>query len=138
MNVFILFYSFIGIIIAGAKGVLRCLLLDKKANFEAIPVDLAINGMIMIAKELGTLKNRKEEIPVYNITVHQDNRLTYGDLFEVIESMRFDYPFSFGLWFPNCAITTNKFYFMLNVILFQWIPAYFIDFLFFIFGQKRL
>lgn len=41
-----------GIIIAGGKGALRCIMLNDKANFEAIPVDGAINGMIMIPKSL--------------------------------------------------------------------------------------
>lgn len=47
-------------------------------------------------------------------------------------------PFSQSLWFPDCTLTTNKFYYQLNALLFQWIPAYFIDFLLLIFGQKRL
>lgn len=41
-----------GIVIAGGKGALRCIMLNDKANFEAIPVDVAINGMIMIPKSL--------------------------------------------------------------------------------------
>lgn len=41
-----------GIIIAGGKGALRCIMLNEKANFEAIPVDAAISGLIMIPKAL--------------------------------------------------------------------------------------
>ena len=47
-----------GILIAGGKGALRCLMLNTKSNFEAIPVDAAINGLIMIAKQLATLPQR--------------------------------------------------------------------------------
>lgn len=114
-------------------------MLDRKANFEAIPVDVAINGMIMIAKDLGISREEKQkEIPVFNISVHQTNRLTYGDLFDVVESMKYEIPFSFGLWYPNAVITTNRYYFLIHAFLFQWVPAYFIDLLLMIFGQKRL
>jgi alcohol-forming fatty acyl-CoA reductase len=45
-----------GVCMAVGKGALRCILLNAEANFEAIPVDVAINGMIMIAKDLGVNK----------------------------------------------------------------------------------
>jgi fatty acyl-CoA reductase len=47
-----------GIILAVGKGALRCVLLNREANFEAIPVDYAINGLIMIAKTLATQSQR--------------------------------------------------------------------------------
>jgi alcohol-forming fatty acyl-CoA reductase len=47
-----------GILMAGGKGALRCLMLNVNSNFEAIPVDSAINGLIMIAKQLSTLPQR--------------------------------------------------------------------------------
>lgn len=127
-----------GIIVAAGRGVLRCLLLDISTNFEAIPVDVAINGMIMVAKDASVLEEKSREIPVYNITIHQTNRMTYSDLFDVVASMIHVTPFSFSLWYPNCTMTMNKYYFMLNVLLFQWFPAYFIDFLLMILRQKRL
>lgn len=47
-----------GIGIAGGKGVLRTILVNPDAQFEAIPVDMAINGLIMFAKKLGTDKEK--------------------------------------------------------------------------------
>lgn len=40
------------------KGVLRSMLLDLDSSNEGIPVDVAINAMIMIVKNLATLKER--------------------------------------------------------------------------------
>lgn len=127
-----------GIIVGAGKGVLRCLLLDISSHFEAIPVDVVINGMIMVAKDISVLEEKPKEVPVYNMAIHQSNRMTYSELFDVVKSMRYETPFSFGLWYPNCTMTMNKYYFLLNVLLFQWLPAFFIDFLLMIFGQKRL
>lgn len=47
-----------GIIVAGGKGALRCLMLNTKSNFEAIPVDAAINGLLMIVKHLASQPQR--------------------------------------------------------------------------------
>lgn len=47
-----------GVVIAGGKGALRCMMLNTKANFEAIPVDSAINGLITIAKTLAMQPGR--------------------------------------------------------------------------------
>lgn len=81
---------------------------------------------------------RPKEIPVYNMTTHETRRVTYGYFFKVANDMKFEIPFSVSLWYPNVEITQNKLWYMLNVLLFQWIPAYFVDFLLMIFGQKRL
>ena len=39
-----------GLIIGAAKGVIRSMLVDSDVKTEAIPVDIAINGIILIAK----------------------------------------------------------------------------------------
>ena len=41
-----------GIFVAGGRGVLRSLLIDLDGSAEIIPVDTAINGMIMVCKKL--------------------------------------------------------------------------------------
>ena len=43
-----------GITVAAGKGVLRTILVNPNAHFEAIPVDMACNGLLMFAKKLGT------------------------------------------------------------------------------------
>lgn len=48
----------IGIIYAGAKGVLRSVLVDPNGMFEAIPVDTAIASLIIIVKDLTTRVER--------------------------------------------------------------------------------
>jgi fatty acyl-CoA reductase len=48
------------------------------------------------------------------------------------------YPVSGGLWFPDGSITQNVLIHNLKTFLFQWIPAYFIDFILFCLRQKRL
>jgi alcohol-forming fatty acyl-CoA reductase len=47
-----------GILVAAGKGALRCMMLNREANFEGIPVDLAINGLITIVKHVSTTSQR--------------------------------------------------------------------------------
>lgn len=44
----------VGLVYAAAKGVLRSMLVDPAGMFENIPVDTAINALILIAKDLST------------------------------------------------------------------------------------
>lgn len=48
----------IGIMVAGAKGVMRSMLCEAEYHAEVIPVDIAINGLIIIAQKIGTMKQR--------------------------------------------------------------------------------
>jgi fatty acyl-CoA reductase len=47
-----------GIVFGVAKGLLRCVLVDTDTNFDYIAVDQAINGFIMIAKQIATAPKR--------------------------------------------------------------------------------
>lgn len=59
-------------------------------------------------------------------------------ILETSKKLNFEYPAEIGLWYPNGVITTSKLHHQINVALFHWLPAYFIDFLMFCIGQKRL
>jgi fatty acyl-CoA reductase len=47
-----------GIGVAIGKGALRTMLVDRSASVEAVPCDMAVNGLIMFAKKLGTTAER--------------------------------------------------------------------------------
>lgn len=81
---------------------------------------------------------RPSDIPVYNITNSESRKQTLGKVVEISKSLSKEYPLNAGLWYPDPCVTTSKLYHKFNVIMFHWLPAYFIDFLLLIFGQKRL
>jgi alcohol-forming fatty acyl-CoA reductase len=47
-----------GLLLGGAKGVIRSMLCDGDCKTEAIPVDIAINGIILIAKTIATKEKK--------------------------------------------------------------------------------
>lgn len=82
--------------------------------------------------------SRPTEIPVFNVTCHPESKQTWEYVLNEGRKLVKEYPFEAGLWYPGGGITTNKFMHQLNLNLFQWGPAYVIDFMLMIFGQKQL
>ncbi|XP_067631169.1 putative fatty acyl-CoA reductase CG5065 isoform X2 [Eurosta solidaginis] len=126
-----------GLMIGVGKGVIRSVLVDAKNRSEVIPVDYAINGMIVIPYEFYKSRKRPAEVPVYNITNADHRKRNLGDVINMCKRLGREYPLNAGLWYPDAVITTNKLYHLVNVIMFHWLPAYFIDFMLLAFGQKR-
>lgn len=48
----------IGLMVGGAKGVIRSMLCNGQYRSEIIPVDIAINGLIAIGWKVGTMKEK--------------------------------------------------------------------------------
>lgn len=83
-------------------------------------------------------KETDEQIPVYNITNGNIETMTWGEVFTIGKKLSYEYPFEAGLWYPNGQISMNPVSHYLVVFFFQIIPAYFIDLLLFLIGQKTL
>lgn len=77
-------------------------------------------------------------MPVYNITCSDAKKQTWQEVLDKGKRVCYQYPFEAGLWYPNGDMTTSQIVHKFNVIMYHWLPAYFIDFLMLCFGQKRL
>ncbi|XP_055837530.1 putative fatty acyl-CoA reductase CG5065 isoform X2 [Episyrphus balteatus] len=125
-----------GLMVGAGKGVIRSILVDKTNLSEVIPVDYAINGLVVIPYFFNKDK-KPDSIPIYNMTNADHRKVPWGHVIETSQNIGYQYPLNMGLWYPDPCITTNQLYHKINTILFHWLPAIFIDFLLLIFGQKR-
>lgn len=66
------------------------------------------------------------------------NPMTWGEVVERGKTIAHEYPFEMTLWYPGGNIRRSKLIHNVIVLLFHWIPAYLIDFLMLLIGQKRL
>lgn len=82
--------------------------------------------------------NRPKNVPVYNLTCSDAKKQTWREVLDKGKRVCYQYPFEAGLWYPNGDMTTSHIIHKFNVIMYHWLPAYFIDFLMLCFGQKRL
>ncbi|XP_062132541.1 putative fatty acyl-CoA reductase CG5065 isoform X2 [Drosophila sulfurigaster albostrigata] len=126
-----------GLMIGCGKGVIRSVLVNQENKAEVIPVDYAISGLIVIPYEFNKQAKRPVNVPVYNITNADHRKMTMGTVVEMSKRINKQVPFNAGLWYPDPCVTTNKFYHNFNVMMFHWLPAYLLDFLLLILGQKR-
>lgn len=130
-----------GILVAGAKGVIRTMLCNGDYHAEVIPVDMAINGLIIIGYKIGISKRKGNEsclsIPVYNLTQCGMKPITWGEVLDKGKKLGYENPFSLMLWYPDGTIRTNRVMHQLCIIFQHWLPAYIIDGLLLVFGQKR-
>jgi len=101
-------------------------------------VDYAINGLCVIPYQFAKMTERPKDVPVYNITCADHRKMQWGEVIEMSKEIGYRYPMEAGLWYPDGCITTNKLHHNINVLLFHWLPAYLIDFILLLLGQKRL
>lgn len=101
-------------------------------------MDFAINGLIGIPYVESMATEKAKDVRVYNLTCSDKKKMTWGEVINSGKRICYEYPFEAGVWYPNGTITTNKLEHLLKIVLFHWLPAYLIDFLMLIMGQKRL
>ncbi|XP_069683853.1 putative fatty acyl-CoA reductase CG5065 [Periplaneta americana] len=127
-----------GILVGAGKGVIRTMMCGEDYSAQVVPVDIAINGLILTAWKLAAEKiARTEEVPVYNISSGDIVRVTWGELVERGRKLILDNPFETTIWYPDGNIRSNWLMHYFCIVLFHYLPAYFIDFLMLLARQKR-
>ncbi|XP_039296931.1 putative fatty acyl-CoA reductase CG5065 [Nilaparvata lugens] len=127
----------VGVSVAGGKGVIRSMLCHGENRAEVIPVDIAINAAISASWVRGTNSiSKSEPTQVYNVSIGDVVPITWGEVLERGRKISYDVPFENILWYPNGTIRTNRLVHFLVVFFLQTMPAYLIDFLFFLARQK--
>ncbi|XP_050529689.1 putative fatty acyl-CoA reductase CG5065 [Daktulosphaira vitifoliae] len=118
----------IGVIVGGAKGVIRSMLCGENFEAEVVPVDIAINAIITIAWLRGKSDHKSEkDLPCYNISKGDIVHMTWGEVMARGKKYAYEYPLDVGLWYPNGEIRTNKLMHFFVVFWLQLVPAILID-----------
>ncbi|KAJ0183923.1 hypothetical protein K1T71_000346 [Dendrolimus kikuchii] len=128
----------VGVMLGAGKGVIRTMLCDGSLYAQVIPVDTAINAIIAIGMLEATKKEKSELIPVYNVNIGHQKPTTWGDVLQVAKDYGRKHPVNWPLWYPNGDITTNVMVHELRRIFYHLVPAYCIDFILFLLGQKGI
>jgi len=127
-----------GLLIGAGKGVIRSMHCNGDYHAEVVPVDIAINALLVISYLVATeLKKNAKSIPVYNLTQGNIRPTTWAEVVEKGRQRLHEYPFNGQMWYPDGDIRKSKFVHNLFIFFFHFIPAYLIDFLMLIFRQQR-
>nr|XP_016995501.2 putative fatty acyl-CoA reductase CG5065 [Drosophila takahashii] len=130
-----------GLMIGAARGVIRSMHCNPDYASTVIPVDKAINGMILCGYQRGKASQEKKGseqtgVEFCNLCISSKALMSWGDSIETGRRFFYETPLSFALWYPGGSIKKNYYHHLFCVIFFHYLPAYFIDFWLLVFGQK--
>ncbi|XP_055917573.1 fatty acyl-CoA reductase 1-like isoform X2 [Eupeodes corollae] len=116
-----------GLLIGAGKGVLRSMYCNSDAYGDFLPVDVAVNGMLVASwrniVNKGEMLNR-----VAHMTSSSEIKVSWAQIIElgrwVIENRL---PLNGVAWYPGGSMKRNYYYHLMCVVLFHWIPALFLD-----------
>ncbi|XP_044260931.1 fatty acyl-CoA reductase 1-like [Tribolium madens] len=123
-----------GLLVGAGKGVIRSMHCDPSLEANMVPVDSAINSLLLIGWKEGTDPSR--DLKVYHVTSNNDNVISWGEALDVGRKHFYDNPFSVCLWYPGGSIKSNYWYHAIAVFFLHIIPAYLVDFLMVLTGNK--
>ncbi|XP_057366398.1 putative fatty acyl-CoA reductase CG5065 [Daphnia carinata] len=116
-----------GLIAGAGKGLLRTLWCHTTMVADVIPVEFPINLMIAVAWHTATYK--PNNIVVYNCASGYHNPLTWGQIESLGRVALLKYPMSEVMWYPSGSFKSNLTLHKIDVVLYHYLPAYFLDFL---------
>lgn len=131
------FNSGLGLISATMTGFVRISCVGETSIIKFTPADYVINATIASAWKRSTLP--VGELLVYNSSEPEEHSLTWRQLVAVAKDDALSFvPYDKLLWYPSFSLTSNYYWYLINVILFQFIPALLLDLVVIISGRKAV
>ncbi|XP_075229622.1 putative fatty acyl-CoA reductase CG8306 [Lycorma delicatula] len=123
-----------GFLMAAAKGIVRRLPVNKHIIYDYIPVDIVVNEMISSAWYIS--KNSPKETMIYHCTTSTYKPFKWLTIEKEIPNLLHNYPLQSAIWYPTLKLISSMKLFQISAFIFHMIPAYFLDILSRINGQK--
>ncbi|XP_073965239.1 putative fatty acyl-CoA reductase CG5065 [Choristoneura fumiferana] len=123
-----------GVLVGAGKGVIRTMHLKESLKADMIPVDLVVNGCILVAYNTG--RTRPGQVAVVNLTESGRNPLTWGAALDMGRVHVQEFPFSVCLWYPGGSPKSSRLLHELAVLFTHLLPAYLLDLLLLLLGKK--
>lgn len=123
-----------GMLIAIGRGILRTMHGNTEATCDIIPVDLATNLIIAAAWSLAI--ERPSNVPVYNCTTGQLNRLTWGQMERASHKYFLKTPVNKPIRIPNPCFTRSKICRTIYLWLDHYLPAWIMDVVLWLQGKQ--
>ncbi|XP_075218824.1 putative fatty acyl-CoA reductase CG8306 [Lycorma delicatula] len=125
-----------GFIMGAAKGVVRRLPVDKNLVYDYVPVDVVVNEMITAAWYAASLK--PPETPVFQCTTSTYKPFKWALVETEISKLLHAYPLKSAVWYPTLKLLPSLFLFRISAFIFHMIPAYILDTVSRISGQRPI
>ncbi|XKL65276.1 hypothetical protein PGB90_008696 [Kerria lacca] len=124
-----------GLLIGAGKGVIRTMYCNNEGYADYLPVDIAVNGIL-----IGTwnyVANKDHQRNIFHLTSSQEWQVSWQEVIDIGRSIiTNELPLNGVVWYPGGSMKKNKTLHQICVILFHTIPAYILDFFIFLSGNK--
>ncbi|XP_050526790.1 putative fatty acyl-CoA reductase CG5065 [Daktulosphaira vitifoliae] len=123
-----------GILIGAGKGVIRTMYCNNTGYADFMPVDIAINGILLFTWNY--LENKDITRNIGHLTSSQEWQVTWQEIIDIGKNIATnDVPFNKCIWYPGGSIKQSKLFHYICVFFFHTIPAYFLDALIYLSGN---
>ncbi|KAL0858852.1 hypothetical protein ABMA27_011304 [Loxostege sticticalis] len=128
-----------GIAAGSATGMLRTVQCDSTTTADVVPVDLAVNCLMVAAADVTAAyrqSNPPLEPPIFNYVSSVENRITWGDFTEFNLRRVNEYPLSNAVWYFSLRLTKSWLMNNIYIIFLHLAPAALLDGLAVCIGKK--
>ncbi|KAH8414516.1 hypothetical protein KR215_007879 [Drosophila sulfurigaster] len=131
------------LLFAVGMGAVRTAMVDIYSNANIVPVDYSVNLMLAIGWHTAAeaVVRKKNAIaapppPIYNHVPSESNKLSWGEYRDNSAALGDVFPLEGMKWLPFLHCTTNPWVFRLLSFFYHYLPAFFVDLVLQLRGQK--
>ncbi|KAL0809207.1 hypothetical protein ABMA28_011431 [Loxostege sticticalis] len=126
-----------GLLIGAGKGVIRTMYCKSNSYADYLPVDVFINGIMIVAWNYITYGDKKST--VINFTSSAEIKVTWLEMIDAGREIIMNrVPLNGVVWYPGGSMKHSRLYHNICAFFFHWLPAMFIDTLLFCLGYKPI
>ncbi|XP_020291327.1 putative fatty acyl-CoA reductase CG5065 isoform X1 [Pseudomyrmex gracilis] len=126
----------VGLLIGAGKGVIRTMYCNENGYADYVPVDIAVNGILITAWNYIYFKDHEKR--VYHLTSSSEFKVSWAEIIERGRRITKRVPLNGVVWYPGGSMKKSRIAHNICFLLFHMIPAYLIDMLLFLAGYKPI
>ncbi|CAH0404502.1 unnamed protein product [Chilo suppressalis] len=123
-----------GFVVGCGKGVTRTMHCDDSLHPDMIPVDMVVNACILLAYT--TALEKSKELKVCNLTLSDDNPITWKEVLAFGLHHVKEVPSSVCLWYPGGSPRSSWLRHQVALFFTLILPAYFVDLIMILLRKK--